>query len=115
MVAVEGLEEQDLVAGIEQRHGGGVIAGGSPEATRTSRLGVVVEAVVALLLCGDGLAQAGDAVAAGVDVVAGADGLDGSASTAAGTGVSQTPWARLMPPMRSHSVVMSQAVVLFPR
>src|ERR1035438_2822674 len=28
--------------------------------------------------------------------------------TGAGTGVSQTPWARLMPPMRSHSVVMAR-------
>src|ERR1039457_4579142 len=31
-----------------------------------------------------------------------------ASSTAAGTGVSQTPWARLMPPMRSHSVVMAR-------
>src|SRR6478672_11352020 len=31
-----------------------------------------------------------------------------SSSTGAGTGVSQTPWARLMPPMRSHSVVMER-------
>ena len=37
------------------------------------------------------------------------DGRDGLlASTGAGTGVSQTPWARLMPPMRSHSVVMAR-------
>src|SRR5579863_2030747 len=31
-----------------------------------------------------------------------------SSSTGAGTGVSHTPWARLMPPMRSHSVVMAR-------
>src|SRR5579862_3804644 len=31
-----------------------------------------------------------------------------SSSTIAGTGVSHTPWARLMPPMRSHSVVMAR-------
>src|SRR5215469_9896735 len=31
-----------------------------------------------------------------------------SSSTGAGTGVSHTPWARLIPPMRSHSVVMAR-------
>src|SRR5208283_4829584 len=31
-----------------------------------------------------------------------------AASTTAGTGVSHTPCARLMPPMRSHSVVMAR-------
>src|SRR5580658_996338 len=31
-----------------------------------------------------------------------------AASITAGTGVSQTPWARLMPPMRSHSAVMAR-------
>src|SRR5579863_7439633 len=31
-----------------------------------------------------------------------------SSSTGGGTGVSHTPWARLMPPMRSHSVVMAR-------
>ena len=31
-----------------------------------------------------------------------------SSTTGAGTGVSHTPWARLMPPMRSHSVVMER-------
>ena len=31
-----------------------------------------------------------------------------SSSTIAGTGVSHTPWARLMPPRRSHSVVMAR-------
>ena len=31
-----------------------------------------------------------------------------SSSTGAGTGVSHTPWARLMPPIRSHSVVMAR-------
>src|SRR5580692_7045958 len=31
-----------------------------------------------------------------------------SASTTGGTGVSHTPWARLTPPMRSHSVVIAR-------
>src|SRR6516162_6686754 len=34
--------------------------------------------------------------------------LMASSSTAAGTGVSHTPCARLIPPMRSHSVVMER-------
>ena len=80
VVAVERLEEQHFVAGIEQRHGGGVQAAGGAAGDQDFALGVVVEAVVALLLCGDGVAQAGDAVQPRVDVVAGADGLDGFGS-----------------------------------
>ena len=77
VVAVEGLEEQDFVAGVEQGHGGGVEAAGGAGGDQDFGLGVVGEAVVALLLGGDGVAQAGDAVEAGVDVVAVVDGLDG--------------------------------------
>jgi len=39
VVAVKGLEEHDLVAGIEQGHGGGVQAAGGAEATRISLSG----------------------------------------------------------------------------
>jgi hypothetical protein len=109
VVAVERLEEQHLVAGIEQGHGGGVQTASGAGGDQDFGLRVVGEAVVALLLGGDGVAQASDAVEPGVDVVAVVDGgMAASASTGAGTGVSQMPWARLMPPMRSHSVVMAR-------
>ncbi len=77
MVAVKGLEDEDFVTGVEQGHGGGVEAGGCAGSGEDFGLGVVGEAVVALLLGGDGLAEAGDAVEAGVDVVSVEDGLDG--------------------------------------
>ena len=50
VVAVERLEEQDLVAGIEQGHGCGVKTAGSAAGDQDFGLGVVVEAVVASLL-----------------------------------------------------------------
>lgn len=78
MVAVKGLEDEDFVAGVEQGHGGGVEAGGCAGGGEDFSLGVVGEGIVALLLGGDGLAKAGDAVEAGVDVVSVVDGLDGS-------------------------------------
>ena len=49
----------------------------APEDTRISRSGVIVQGVVALLLGGDGLAEAADAVKPGVDIVAVVNGLDG--------------------------------------
>ena len=77
MVAVERLEDQHLVTGIEQGHGGGVEASAGAGGDQNFAFRVVVEGVVALLLDGDGRAQASDAVQAGVDVVAVVDGLDG--------------------------------------
>ena len=108
VVAVKRLKEQHFVAGVEQRHGRGVKTGRRARRDQHLAVRVVVESVVALLLCRDGLAQPRDAVAARVDIVPVADGLIAASSTTAGTGVSHTPCARLMPPMRSHSVVMAR-------
>ena len=77
VVAVKGFEQEDFVAGVEQGHGGGVKAGGCAGGGEDFSFRVVGEGVVALLLLGDGLAEAGDAVEAGVDVVPVEDGLDG--------------------------------------
>ena len=76
VVAVERLEDQHLVAGIEQRHGRGVQAGRRARGHHHFAFGVVAQAVVALLLGRDGLAQARNAVASRVDVLPVADGLD---------------------------------------
>ncbi len=77
VVAVEGLEEQNLVAGIDQRHDGRVKSAGGAGGDKDFGLGVVGERVVALLLRRNGVAQAVNAVEAGVDVVAGVNGRDG--------------------------------------
>ncbi len=77
MVAVEGLEEQHFVARVEQRHGGGMQAGGGARGHQHLGFRIVAEAVVALLLGGDRRAQAGNAIKPRVDVVSGPDSRDG--------------------------------------
>ncbi len=77
VVAVEGLEEQDFVVRIEQGHGGGVESAGGAAGDEDFSLGVVGEAVVFFLLRSDGVAEAGDAVEAGVDVVSRMNGGEG--------------------------------------
>jgi len=76
VVAVEGLEEDDFVAGVEQGHGGGVECAGCAAGDEDFAVGVDFEALEVEDFGGDGLAEAGDAIEAGVDVVAGVDGGD---------------------------------------
>ncbi len=109
MIAVERLEDQYLVAGIQQRHRRRMQSRGRAARHHHFGLGVVAQAVVAQLLVRDGRAQPRDAVEPRVDVVSGEDRRNAQQSPPApGTGVSQTPWARLMPPMRSHSTLMAR-------
>ncbi len=77
VVAVEGLEDDALVAGVEQSHEGGVEGAGGAGGDEDLGVGVDLETVEGRELFCDALAQAGDAVEARVDVVAVADGLDG--------------------------------------
>jgi hypothetical protein len=86
VVAVERLEEEDVVARVEQGHGGGVETAGGAGGDEDFGFGVVGEGVVAELLGGDGVAEAGDAVEAGVDVVTVVDGLDGGLLDRSGDG-----------------------------
>ena len=74
VVAVKRLEQEHFVAGIEQGHAGGVESAGGSAGHQDFGFRIVAEAVVALLFFRDGVAQAGDAIEARIDVVAGADG-----------------------------------------
>ena len=76
VIAVEGLEEDDLVAGIEQGQRGGVERAGGSGGDENLGFGIGVDAVVGGELGGDGFAQRGDAVEAGVGVEATVDRVD---------------------------------------
>ena len=76
MVAVERLEDEHLVAGIEQRHHSGMEAGRRAGRDHHFVFGIVGQPVVALLLGRNGLAQPCNAVASRIDVLPLADGLD---------------------------------------
>jgi hypothetical protein len=78
VIAVERLEEDDFVAGIEEGHAGGLEGTGGSGGDEDFALGVGGDAVVGGELGGDGLAEGRDAVEAGVDVVALVHGLGGA-------------------------------------
>jgi hypothetical protein len=77
VVAVEGFEHDALVAGVEQGHECAVHGAGRSAGDENVLMRIGGDAVEALELLRDGFAQGGDAVEAGVDVVAGPDGVDG--------------------------------------
>ena len=70
VIAVKRLEEDDLVAGIEEGEAGGVEGSGGSGGDEDFALGIGGDAVVVGELGGDGLAERSDAVEAGIDVVA---------------------------------------------
>jgi len=74
VVAVEGLEDEDFVAGIEQGAERCLEGSGGSGGDEDFAVGIDGERVGAGELGGDGVAQARDAVEAGVDVVTVADG-----------------------------------------
>ena len=76
MIAVEGFEDDALVARVERRHEGGMQRAGGPVGDEDVRVRVGVDAVEGLKLLRDRLAQRRDAVHANVDVVAIANRLD---------------------------------------
>ena len=77
VVAVEGLEEEDFVAGIDEREKCGLEGSGGAGGNEDFAVGVYRERVGAGKLCGKGVTKACDAVETGVDVVAVADGALG--------------------------------------
>jgi len=77
VVAVEGLEDEALVAGVEERLEGAVHSAGSAGGDEYLAFWVGGDVVEGGELLRDGFAEAGDAVEACVDVMAIADSADG--------------------------------------
>ncbi len=84
VVAVEGLKEDDFVAGVEQSHDGGVESAGSPGGDEDFAVRVGGDSLEVLDFGGDAGTEAGNAVEAGVDVVTGVDGVLGTVEDGGG-------------------------------
>ena len=69
MVPVDGFEEQDFIAGIEEREASGVESAGGAGGDEDFLLGIGLNAVVVARLVGHGVAERGDAVQTGVGIV----------------------------------------------
>src|SRR5579859_6935508 len=106
VIAVVGLEDNDLVRGIEQGHAGAVKSSSRAGGDYDLMLRIGLNFVVVAHLARDGAAQVGDAVEPGVRVESALDGGLSPGRTGSVTSVSQIPWARFTPPTFSHSTDM---------